>query len=163
LQDPLVPPFHKMLASVLLLATPFHKFLGMLIHVIGLHRCWMGVPRLVPLLRRCSSCCWCHQTLCGVVFSSFHHSPIRLPPFVWRRVAVDGAQMCYRCYHQLQGGSSCPMSSGLCTFCLLSPHFVGLTIGWRVTMERRSYEGWYGCGVILALSANMLFYGGSSL
>jgi hypothetical protein len=83
------------------------------------------------------------------VFSSFRYPPMRLPPLVRCRMAVDGPWMCYRCCHQLQGGgSSCPMSSCLCTFSLLGPYFIGLTLGWRVTMERRNYEGWYGCAVM---------------
>jgi hypothetical protein len=85
-KTPLVLPFH---ASVL-----FHKFLWNAITSRCLHRCWTGVPHLAPLLRRCSSCCWCHQTLCRVVFSSLCHSPMRLPPLVRRRVTVDGARMC---------------------------------------------------------------------
>jgi len=95
-----------------------HILLELLIQVVGLHLGSASAPiwRLYsvdgPLVDGVikSYAGWCFHLFC--------HSPARLPPLVWRWMAIDGARMCYeRCYHQLQGGSSCLVSPGLHTFC----------------------------------------------
>ncbi|KAG2606053.1 hypothetical protein PVAP13_4NG162071 [Panicum virgatum] len=53
----------------------------------------------------------------GWCFHLFCHSPTRLTSLVRCWMTVGGARMFYeRCYHQLQGGSSYPVSPGLRTF-----------------------------------------------
>ena len=53
----------------------------------------VSVFHWAPLLRRRSSCWWCHQILCQVVIHLLDHSPTRVPPRVWRWMARHGAWM----------------------------------------------------------------------
>ena len=120
LEDPLMPPFtmpHVLLAILVLCSPSTHILLELLLQVVGLPRglasasIWRLYSVDAPLVDGVikSYAGWCFHIFC--------HSPTRLPPLVQRWMVVGGARMCYkRCYHQLQGGSSYPVSPGLRTF-----------------------------------------------
>jgi hypothetical protein len=64
------------------------------------------------------------------------------------------ARMCFeRWSHQhLKEDRRFRWARACATPAAISPHFVGLTLRWRVITERHSYEGW--CGVAMAAGAS---------
>ena len=66
------------------------------------------------------------KSIAGWCFHSYCHSPSRVPPLGWRRMAVRGARMCCRCRHQLQRRPSCPIKLW---FACPSPLLVPIPLG----------------------------------